>query len=69
MPRPIDLGCVDVMTFEKLDIFEPIDHTAAQLEEVRPLAEPAPPLQRARREAPTSGEVDLVEMSHHADFR
>jgi|GEM_PF-6876042 len=69
MPRPIDLGCVDVMTFEKLNIFEPIDHAATQLEEVRPLAEPAPPLQCARREAPTPGKVDLVEVSHHADFR
>jgi len=51
-----------ITVFEGLDIFEAIDHAPADLEISRPLAEPAPPLQRARADPPALSKFNLGEM-------
>jgi hypothetical protein len=49
--------------FIVLDILKPIDDTAADLQVRRPRLEPAPAFQRAWADAPTAGEMNLVEMA------
>jgi hypothetical protein len=52
-----------LVRFERLDVFKTIDDAAADLDELWTFPGPAPPLQRAVTDVPSSRQLDLVEMS------
>jgi hypothetical protein len=55
-------ACAHLIAFERFDVLEPINDPAAQLDEPRTFAGPAPPFEGAVRNVPAIGEIDLVQM-------
>src|SRR5512147_2297323 len=51
-----------LLCFEALDVFESVADEAADLDETRPVAGPAPALEGPRRDPPARGQLDLGEM-------
>ena len=58
-------GCAlaDLLGLVGFDVLKPVDDAAAELDVLRAFTRPAPAFQRAMRNVPASGELDLGEVS------
>jgi hypothetical protein len=55
-------GSAELQRFVSLDVIKAVNDATTDLEILRPLANPAPSLQRPRAYAPPAGKLDLIQM-------
>ncbi len=53
----------EVLGLVALDVFKPVDDPTSDLQVSQALADPAPPLKRARTNVPAVGQLNLVEVA------